>query len=304
MKRRDKTYGKWTRDGGGELVKRYLATDPAEEALTCSCGRPDCLRARLLPFRAHIAELHRVIVRMHAEELATWEPARWTSTLYALRMAASIDDVEANTGYVEEPMMFAMCEPAIEFEMGRSEVASKYVAAATIFNFLWQAYEAIVPETAVGELNKLAKEGRNGERGRRLLEARPDLDRRFPGVGDLVAAAFHQCRNGGLMDDRCDNAEAKFGTDGLVAAAELAREFRNFVFHGGDEAPEHEDWGEDLVVARCRIYRFYAVSRLVLHLVQAMCWIIHDGDSRRMEYGPDDEELTLGEIFERLQFVG
>ncbi|MES2096782.1 MAG: hypothetical protein V4459_08465 [Pseudomonadota bacterium] len=304
MSRIGKDYAKWARDERGELVSRYSAIDPADQAAVCSCGDANCPRSRLLPFRTHIAELHRVIVRMNMEEIATWEPSRWSSTLYALRMAASIEDIEADTGHVEEPMVFAMCEPAIDFERGRSEMASKYVAAVMIFNFVWQAYEAIVSETAPDELVKLGREQRNGERGRRLLEARPQLSAEFPGIDDLVANAMFQCRHGGLMDDRCDRVEAKFGVAGLVAAAELAREFRNFAFHGGDEAPGHADWGEDETTAQLRVLRYYSIARLLLHLVQAMAWIIHEGDVRRFEYGSDDDEMTACQILTRLQFKG
>lgn len=298
----EENYSKWIRGEDGRETKRYTAIDPAQLSVVCTCGRKGCYRARLLPFREHVAELYRVILKVHEEEVGWGTTSPWESVLYALRMAASIEDVEADTGYVEDPMVFALCEPTIDYERGQSEMASKYVAAASIFNFIWQAYEAAVSETAPGELIKLMKDKRFGERGRRLLEARPELTEKFPGVSDLVKLALVQCRKGGLMSNRCDDVEAKYGNSTLVAAAELARQFRNFLFHGGDEAPAHEDWG-DTVTSRCRIYRFYSVSRLVLHLIQSLCWIEHE-DSDLLEYGSDDEEVTPRDIFERLQFKG
>lgn len=303
MRGNDISYAKWVRDERGELVKRYWATDPADSAVVCTCDREGCHRVRLLGFREHVAELHRVLLKVNEEEIAFNEPSGWESVLYGLRMAASIEDVEADTGYVEDPMVFALCEPTIDYERGQSEMASKYVAGATIFNFLWQAYEAIVSVTAPDELRGLAKQQRFGERGRRLLETRPDLTARFRGCGDLVKVALLQCRKGGRIVERCDRIEEKFGRNDLVAAAEVAREFRNFLFHGGDEAPAHEDWG-DVVTSRCRIYRFYSVSRLVLYLIQAMCWIVHHDLTEVHEYGSDCDELTAAEIFERLQFMG
>ena len=101
-------------------------------------------------------------------------------------MAASIEDVVADTGFVEDPLVFEMCEPTIDYENAQSEMASKYVAGATIFNFLWLAYESAVALTAPNELVGLLKEERLGERGRRLFEARPDLSVRFIGLRDLV----------------------------------------------------------------------------------------------------------------------
>lgn len=303
--RKDKTYTKWVVDEAGRRSKRYHATDPADDAVVCTCGNQQCPRGRLLQFRMHIAEVHRVLSRLHEDELAFLDPAPWASVLYALRMAASIEDVEADTGFVVDTMVFALCEVTIDYEDGQSEMASKYVAAATVFNFLWQAYEAAVSETAPDELRRLAKETRFGERGRRLLEARPELATRLHGTTDLVKLALWQCRTGELMDERCDRVVAKFGDTSLVAAAELAREFRNFLFHGGDEAPGHEDWawgGEQ--AGRCRIHRFYSVSRLVLYLIQAMALIAHEADVDRIEYGSEDDEMTPCEVLERLQFKG
>jgi hypothetical protein len=299
----EQSYSKWIRDQGGNLSKRYSAIDPADFAIKCTCGRDGCHRARLLKFREHIAELFRALRKVREEDIAVWEPSGWSSVLYALQMAASIEDVDADTGYVEDPMVFAVCETTIDYENAQSEMASKYVAAAIIFNFLWQAYEAVVAITARDELVRLNNGHRYGERGRRLLESRPQLTAHFRGTGDLVKLALLQCRKGGLMSDRCDSVEEKYGNDNLAAAAELAREFRNFVFHGGDEAPAHEHWG-DALISRCRIYRFYSVSRLILYLIQSMCWIEHSDEAHVIEYGPEDEEIAVRAVFEGLQFTG
>jgi hypothetical protein len=297
----EKTYGRWTTDARGKSTKRFVAIEPADKAVTCTCGRPDCHRAKLLPFREHIAELYRTIWQLNDEQLHVSESCDWSSVLYGLRMAASIDDVEADTGYVEDALVFALCEPSIDYERGQSEMASKYVAAASIFNFLWLAYEAAVGATAPGELRRLAREARLGERGRRLLEARPEMSARFRGVNDLANLALLHCRKGGLMLDRCARIEQRFADQGLVTAAELCREFRNFLYHGEDEVPHHEDWG-DPVTSRCRIFRFYSVSRLVLYLIQAMCWIAVEGGDRVVEHDAGSEDLTAREVLQRLQF--
>ncbi len=297
----EQSYAKWVRGSRGVLEKRYTAIDPADVAIVCTCGRKGCHRAQLLDFREHIAELYRVLLRLNEQEAAIDDQSGWASVLYGLRMAASIEDVEANTGYVEDPMVFALCEPTIDYENAQSEMASKYVAAATIFNFLWQAYEAIVFLTAPTELRRLAKEQRLGERGRRLLEAREDLTSRFPGTSDIVKVALLHCRGGGRMTERCDRVQQKFGNNDLTTAAELVREFRNFLFHGGDEAPTHEDWG-DIRTSRCRICRFYSLSRLLLYLMQAMAWITHDGEEKLLRYETADDEPIPRETLTRLQF--
>ena len=207
----------------------------------------------------------------------------------------------ADTGYVEDPMVFALCEPTIDYEDAQSEMASKYVAGVAIFNFLWQAYESAVALTAPSELVGLLKEERLGERGRRLFEARPMLDR-FAGLKDLVRLTLYQCREGQLLDKRLDKLIAQYSGCDLVTAAEMP-EFRNFLFHGEDQVPHRENWGSEFV-SRCRLYRFYTVSRLLLYLLQALVWIEIGDTTARIEFGPSRRLLPPRLALEQLQFVG
>jgi hypothetical protein len=166
----EKSYARHLRTTDGSLIPRYTAIDPPDRAIRCTCGKPDCPRARLCPFREHVADLYRVLADIFQDETADWD-----GVLYGLRMAISIEDVVADVGYVEDPLTYALCKITIDHDDAESEMASKYVAGATIFNFLWQAYEAAVASAAPLELRKLLKEARLGERGRRYLK----LDRRF-----------------------------------------------------------------------------------------------------------------------------
>lgn len=224
----ERSYARHIRSADGTLVSRYAAIDPAAVAIRCTCGKPECPRARLLPFRQHMAELHEVLSQLLAEDILVCASSGWLGVLYGLRMAASIEDVDADTGYVENPMVFALCEPTIDYENANSEMASKYVAGATIFNFLWQAYESAVTLTAPNELVRLLKEERLGERGRRLFEARPELSVRFPGLKEVVYLALYQCRHGELLDERLDKLTARFPGHDFVTAAEISREFLSF----------------------------------------------------------------------------
>ncbi|RYG71129.1 hypothetical protein EON80_05750 [bacterium] len=62
-------------------------------------------------------------------------------------MAASIDDVEADTGYVEDPMVFAVCEPTIDYEYGlnMAEIAKIWrggcIIRAEFLEDIYQAYK-------------------------------------------------------------------------------------------------------------------------------------------------------------------
>jgi len=280
----EKSYARHLRTTDGGLIPRYTAIDPADRAIRCTCGRPDCSRARLRPFREHVAELYRVLADIFQEETADWD-----GVLYGLRMAASIEDVVADVGYVEDPMTYALCEITIDHDDAESEMASKYVAGATIFNFLWQAYEAAVASTAPLELPKLLKEARLGERGRCLFEARPEISGKFPGFGEILGLALFQCQRGGLFEVRLARLKARFTDRNLVTSAELCREFRNFLFHGEDQSPSHEDWGS-ASVSRCRLYRFYTISRLLLFLIQALAWI---GLTDDITLTPEDDDAPV-----------
>ncbi len=268
----EKSYSKRIRTANGTISDRYTAIDPAEHAITCTCGKATCTRARLLPFRDHVAKLYQVLGVLIDESILDSSSSGWSGVRHCLRLAASIDDIEANTGYVVDPLEFALCEPIIDYEDADSEMASKYVAGATIFGFCWQAYESSVKSTAPRELLRLLKEERFGERGRRLFESRVGLAIHFLGVKDILRVAQYQCEHGGLFDERLVRMKKKAFSDDFVIAAELSREFRNFSFHGDDEPPAHEEWGSALV-SHCRLSRFYTVSRLLLYLVQALAWI-------------------------------
>jgi hypothetical protein len=140
------------------------ATSLLIQASTRTSGKPECSRNRLLPFREHIATLYRLLRDCIFDAFA--DPHLREGVLFPLLLAASISDVEADTGYVEDPLVFALCEPTTDYVGAHSEMASKYVAAASIFNFLWNAYEAAVAVTATEELRGLLKDARLGERVR------------------------------------------------------------------------------------------------------------------------------------------
>lgn len=186
-------------------------------------------------------------------------------------------------------MVFAVCEPTIDYENGRSEMASKYVAGLSIFSFLWAAYEATVGLTAPNEHRRLLNELRFGERGRKLFESRPTLSIRFEGLSDLCKLAEHHCKRGGLMGERVDKMRSKYAGRDFVFAAEMSREFRNFVFHGQDSVPAHEDWG-DSVESRARLARFYSVGRLVLLSIQALVVSFIEESGWQPSAAEDDDE--------------
>ena len=104
------------------------------------------------------------------------------------------------------------------------------------------------------------------------------------------------------MDERLDRLTSRFGGYDFVAAAEICREFRNFLFHGEDQVPDHEDWGS-AVVSHCRLHRFYTVSRLILYLLQALAWIEIGNVSNLIESDSEGEASAPRRALEKLQFL-
>lgn len=88
----DENYSRWIRAEDGRETKRYTAIDPAEVSIVCTCRRAECHRARLLPFREHIAELYRVILKLHEEDVGWASPSTWDTCFDAL---ACINALEA-----------------------------------------------------------------------------------------------------------------------------------------------------------------------------------------------------------------
>ena len=146
-------------------IEKPAAIDPAIDTFVCGCGKPTCLFSRLHPFRDHIAELYRVISACETE--GCFEGESWNAVLYSLQMAASIQDVNADTGYVDNTQSVMFCSRAAEYENKKSDVACKYVAAFSIFTFLWAAYAGAVERALPNELKRLSAEGKFGERARR-----------------------------------------------------------------------------------------------------------------------------------------
>ena len=299
----DKSYAKTVRDASGNLHLRYRAIDPATDAIVCTCGKSSCPRARLLPFREHIAELHSTLTTLIDEGFFEAPDSHWHGVLYGLQMAASIEDIEADTSFVYDPIIAEFCEPTIDFDNANSEMASKYVAGTTIFGFLWHAYEVAVGSTALSELRGLLKEERFGERGRRLLESHSLPAADFVGLNEVLRLSKYHLLKGELYEIRLNKITARFPLEGFVQAAEVVREFRNFLFHGEDEIPHHPDWG-DSVVSYCRLARFYTTSRLLLYLIQAFAWMeIAPSETAILELGIKRLEMSPREALATLQLV-
>lgn len=243
-------------DGGYEL--EYTAIDPAVRLFSCSCGKAECIIAALRDMREHIAALLRAIIGCGIEKvLPESEGAEtWPSVTYPLHMAVSIEDVYADPSFVDDSGSAFYCQPAWDADEADRESASKYVAALVTFNFIWSAYEAVIDRSARG----LYPSDKVAVRARKIFMANPHLT--FAEIPKLLRIARHFCQMDVALKTDIEASAAKFGTVATGAASDLARIFRNHIVHGDDaERFQSGAWA---------VYRFYAVGRLLLVLIQAL----------------------------------
>lgn len=240
---------------------KYRAIDPADRYVKCGCGRSDCWTAQLVPLREHMTLLFRAIVSAgYSEQFFGFERADdpWPGVIYALQMAASIDDVFADPSHVDDSDAASWCNPAWEHDEEEQEAASKYAAALVTFNFAWSAYEAAIETSADG----LFPKDKVPVRGRRLFQAEPQLGDSIPLLGVSYRVARQICIRLPGLKANIENVEAKYKLSGASAAAELGRIFRNYIVHGADPMPAHN--------SGAAYARFYSVTRLVLLLIQSL----------------------------------
>ncbi|WP_213775701.1 hypothetical protein [Bradyrhizobium sp. dw_78] len=251
------------------------AIDPATELsalFACKCGKPMCRWRALRPFRDHIKRLFQAIsVKHERERLSSGDPeVTWDATLFSLQMAASLEDASANTAYVDDSDAIVYCDAAWEFEVLSSEIAAKYVAGLSIFNFLWSAYENAVKAAAGTQFPR----DKTAVRGRKLAEGSPRSEDDFPAVNMLYRIAERCCRICGDLDPEIDLISGKYKLTGTGAAAELARIYRNHLAHGDDWVPTaSSDWERNgRGKANFVVFRMYAVGRLLLLLIQELAF--------------------------------
>jgi hypothetical protein len=236
---------------------------PVRLASHCSCGKPKCVfrPGYLAPFRDHIARLHHVLAYAHTPgQLGNCRDQSWSGVNYHLQMAASIEDVEADTGYVDLRGSSAYCEPVADYDAEHSRLASQYASALIIFNFVWAAYEGAIK---VGAPDFLPKE-HTAFRGRELMALHEATASSLSAFEDITRNAHRRLLHVGDLEG--DRAKIDRYPPGSAAqAAELVRLFRNHLAHGSDAPP-----APDQDHALCRTIRFYKLARLLLLLIQVI----------------------------------
>ncbi|RRN63489.1 hypothetical protein [Caulobacter sp. 602-1] len=264
-------------DENGDITSPYCALDPMNAAwLELPEHASDLSRMR--PLKDHIVRVHELLlacVVKGALRSARPADASWEGVRYALQMAASLEDVFADTAVTDDGAMY-MCSGAAEFEFSHSEMASKYMAGLITFNFLWSAYEGAREISPYGRVLT----GRAGNKSRELSRLTAGASEGLPYFRACLHGALTICQRGGGLDEHIRATVARSAGSTAELAADLCRTFRHHVYHGDDKVPEPSDWGaEDLSGLRSdkrvvqkspQIDRFYAVCRLALMNIQLM----------------------------------
>ncbi len=245
----------------GKPTLKYRAIDPADRYVQCSCGKADCWTHQLTPLREHMVALFRAIVVCGLEEQfeafnRSEDP--WPGVIYALQMAASLEDVFADPSYVDDSEAAFWCRPAWESDEEDREAASKYAAALIIFNFAWTAYEAAIETSANGVYPK----DKVPVRARRLFQAEPELSAGVEVFDVSYRVAREICMRLPTIASSIQDIDKKYALSGAAAAAELGRIFRNYIVHGADPMPVGS--------SRAACARFYSITRLLLLLIQLL----------------------------------
>lgn len=240
--------------------RQYTAIDPMDDLSKCTCGKPNCPTTNLRPLREHMSALIQALTSCGHVGIIDGGQDPWPGTLYSLHMAVSIENVFVDPAYIDESDSGLFCDTAWEFDEEQREHSSKYVAALSIFNFIWMAYEEAIG-CCLGE---------------NFSKDKPPVQSRkfFKGAGEKIeaymasfrvsykaAAYFCRQRNKKLAED-IDLIQTKYGLEGASAAAELMRLFRNHVVHGDDSTP--------LLGDSRMVVHFYASARLLLMLIQIL----------------------------------
>jgi len=210
--------GRYDRLENGEIKIRYTAIDPADHYVTCNCGRPECWTRELRPIRDHMRALIHALSSCGIEDLLDGGTNPWPGTLYSLQMAGSIEDIFVDPSFIDESESALWCSSAWEFDEDQREQASKYVAALTVFNFSWIAYESAI-EDSIGNL--FAKD-KLPVKARRFLQdfTKKDVDD-FPAFSASYETAKRISQRISAIAPEIGDIANKYKLEHASAAAEL-----------------------------------------------------------------------------------
>ena len=169
----------------------------------------------------------------------------WDTVNRPLQIAASIESVVANTGFVDQDNL-CYNKMAVEFEEYHSNLTSRYVKELTIFIWTWIAYENTV--------KILFKEKQNikiGKYARELIKEKTNFHRLY-GMELLEKRALKilQCNEFQQIFPELYQKIMRRVQIPIIEGEneflymDICRETRNYFVHGDADIPTPRDWGE------------------------------------------------------------
>ena len=224
----------------------------------------DDLESGMIGLREHVTRLCQVAYNLAAVQI----PGPWNAVGENLQLAASLEDIAANTDIRNTTMM---CRPAAEYEAHNSDLAERHLAGVVVTTLVWMAYEAavtcVIGESALGRPK--------GALGRDVLLL--DFgERTFPFLRSAVTDAI---TSSGLQSELAGPTTRRLLRSGSWAAigAEHLRVFRNAMIYGQIRKPSPDDWIDEMQEcggANGAIARFAPNIRLTLLLIQALAALV------------------------------
>lgn len=166
----------------------------------------------------------------------------------------------------------------------------------TIFNFTWIAYESAIESSLDTEhsKDKLPVQARKF-----FKKTQAEAPVEIPHFPHSYRLTFNICLGIEAIKIEIKEILDKYKLDGVAAAAELVRIFRNHIVHGRDKTPLSD--GTTIVS------HFYAVTRILLFLIQILVLRSLRGENQLVLLSITDEdrgEIRAGQLIRNLHRKG
>ena len=231
--------------------------------------------ATLVDEREHIVRLYRIIARDIAtcyERIPSQQKRfigiNWNTVFTPLHVASSIEELSADTSYVDDTQSVAYCRPAAEYEATHSKLISQYIKELTVFVWTWLAFEKTIKILCTVK-------GR-GSTGRAIAFIRDSVGVvQLHGLRDIVQKASDlapiEVREQAIKTSK-DEPNFLF--------IHLCREARNHIIHGDVAIPSPEDM-EYCVERDSHSIFVRLLTQLVLFAIQTLLFAAFQGVSHR-----------------------
>ena len=225
--------------------------------------------------REHIARLYRIIARdietcdeKIPSQQKRFDEIDWNTVITPLHVASSIEDLSADTSYVDDTQSVAYCSPAAAYEDTHSKLMSQYIKELTVFVWTWLAFENTI---------KILCKVRYRVSTRHALAFIRD---------NVGVVQLHGLEN--IVQKASSLAPAKVREQAIKTSKDepnflfihLCREARNHIIHGDATIPSPADV-EYSVESDSHSIFVRSLTQLVLFAIQTLLFAAFQGVSHR-----------------------